>query len=161
MASSINLLMTIVVRSHQVLVCVPRVSAFDYVSDLTRHAEWSDGKLKIEARTPGPIGVGKEYVSQGVASIQKDRLNTVRVSQYEPYHTFGFIASDPAFGDISHVFTFSDQSGDVWIVRTMTVNLNPILALLYRFCVYPLVGNPSMNKSMATLKTRLEQKSSC
>jgi hypothetical protein len=148
--------MTTVVRSHQILVHVPLQSAFDYVSDLTRHPEWSDGKLKIEAITSGPIAVGKEYVSRGDASIQKDRLNTVRISQYEYPHRFGFIANDPGFGDISHVFTFSEQNGGVWIVRTMTVDLNPILALLFRILIYPLVGKPSMDKSMARLKTQLE-----
>jgi hypothetical protein len=131
--------------------------AFDYVSDLTRHPEWSDGELKVEALTPGPIAVGKEYVSRGNASIQKDRRNTVRVSLYEPPHLFGFIAYDPGFGDISHVFTFSEQNDGIKIVRTMTVNLHPILALLFRILVYPFVGKPSMDKSMALLKARLEQ----
>jgi hypothetical protein len=151
--------MTTIARSHQVLVLVPLQFAFDYVSDLTRHPEWSDGDLKIEAITPGAIVVGKEYVSRGDASIQKDRLNIVRVSQYEPPHRFEFIANDPGFGDISHVFTFSEQIGGIRIIRTMTVNLNPILAFLFRFLIYPLVGNRSMDKSMAALKKQLEQRS--
>ena len=150
--------MTTVVHSHQVLVHVPQHSAFDYVSDLSRHPEWSDGELKIEAITPGPIAVGKKYASRVEASIQKDRRNTVRVSLYEPPHTFGFIAHDPDFGEISHVFTFSEQNGGVRIVRTMTVNLHPILALIFRIFIYPLVGKPSMDKSMALLKAHLEQK---
>jgi hypothetical protein len=151
--------MTVVVRSHQVLAHVPLPMAFDYVSDLTRHPEWSDGELKVEALTPGPIAVGKEYVSRGDASVQKDRRNTVRVSQYDPPYRFGFIAYDPGFGDISHVFTFLELNGGVQIVRTMTVNLNPILAFLFRFLIYPLVGNRSMDKSMAALKKQLEQRS--
>ena len=149
--------MTAVVRSHQVLVHIPRQFAFEYVSDLTRHPEWSDGDLKVEELTPGPIAVGKEYVSRGQASIQKDRRNTVRVSLYEPPLKFGFIANDPAFGHILHVFTFSEQNGAVQIVRTMTVNLNPLLSFLYSSLLYPLVGRPSMDNSMAALKTRLEQ----
>lgn len=148
--------MITVVRSHHVLVHVPRQSAFDYVSDLTRHPEWSDGELKVEAITPGPIAVGKEYVTRGEASIQKDRRNTVRVSSYEPPLEFGFIANDPDFGDILHVFTFSEQDEAVRVVRTMTVNLNPVVALLFRFLIYPLVGKPSMDKSMAALKKKLE-----
>ena len=151
--------MTTVIRSHQVLVHVPLQSAFEYVSDLTRHPEWSDGELKVEAITPGPIAVGKEYASRGEFAIQKDRLNLVRVSQYEPPHIFGFVSKDPGVGDVSHVFTFSDQNGDVLITRTMTVNLNPIVAFLFRFFVYPLVGSPSMDKSMAALKTKLEKRS--
>ena len=150
--------MTTVVHSHQVNIHAPLQYAFEYVSDLTLHPEWSDGELKVEAITPGPIAVGKEYASRGEFAIQKDRPNTVRVSQYEPPHTFGFVAKDPDVGDVSHVFTFSDQNGDVLIVRTMTTNLNPIVAFFFRFFVYPLVGGPSMDKSLGALKAKLERR---
>ena len=150
--------MTIVVRSHRILVRAPLQTVFDYVSDLTRHPEWSGGELKIEAVTPGPIAVGKEYRSRGEVAVQKDRPNTVRVSEYEPPHKYGFIANDPDFGHVSHVFTFTEQSAGVLIDRTMTVSLNPIVAFLFRFFIYPFVGRPSMEKSMARLKTKLEEK---
>jgi uncharacterized protein YndB with AHSA1/START domain len=151
--------MTTVVRSHQVLVHAPLQKAFDYVSDLTRHPEWSGGELKIEAVTPGPIAVGKEYRSRGEVAIQKDRPNTVQVAAYEPPRKFAFIANDPDFGKVTHVFTFEGQNGGVLITRTMTVNLNPIVALAFRFFIYPMIGKPSMNKSMAGLKTKLEETS--
>lgn len=151
--------MTTVVRSHQILVHAPLQKAFDYVSDLTRHPEWSGGNLKIEALMPGPIAVGKEYRSRGEVAIQKDRPNTVQVTDYQPPHKFAFVANDPDFGKVTHVFTFAGQNGDVLITRAMTVNLNPVVALAFRFFIYPLIGRPSMNKSMAGLKTRLEEDS--
>ena len=148
--------MTTVVRTHRVLVNAPLQQAFDYVSDLTRHPEWSGGELKIEALTPGPVAVGKEYRSRGEVAIQKERPNTVRVSAYEPPHKFGFVANDPDFGDVSHVFTFTKQDGGILIERAMTVSLNPIIAFGFRFLIYPFVGRPSMNKSLARLKKKLE-----
>ena len=39
--------MTTVLLKHRILVRAPLQRAFDYVSDLTRHPEWSEGKLKI------------------------------------------------------------------------------------------------------------------
>lgn len=149
--------MTTVVRTHRVLVNAPLQQAFDYVSDLTRHPEWSGGELKIEALTPGPIAVGKEYRSRGEVAVQKDRPNTVRISVYAPPHQFGFIAKDPDFGDVSHVFTLTEQNGGILIERVMTLSLNPVIALAFRFLVYPFVGSPSMNKSLARLKEKLEQ----
>ena len=149
--------MTTVVRSHQILVHAPLQSTFEYVSDLTRHPEWSGGELKIEAVTPGPIAVGQKYLSRGEVAIQKDRPNTVRVSEYEPPHKFGFIANDPDFGDVSHVFTFAEQAGGILITRTMTLSLKPVVAILFRLFIYPLIGRPSMDKSLAALKTRLEE----
>jgi uncharacterized protein YndB with AHSA1/START domain len=149
--------MTKLVRTHQILVSTPLQPAFDYVSDLTRHPEWSGGELKIEALTPGPVAVGKEYRSRGEVAVQKDRPNTVRVSVYEPPRRYGFIANDPDFGDVSHVFTFTKQGDGVLIERAMTVSLNPIVALAFRFLIYPFVGRPSMNKSLARLKEKLER----
>ena len=113
--------------------------------------------MKIEALAPGPIAIGKEYRSQGEVAVQKDRPNTVRISQYDPPHIFGFIANDPDFGDVSHVFIFSEKDAGVVITRKMNVTLNILLAFLFRFFIYPFIGRPSMDKSMAALKTRLEQ----
>ena len=148
--------MTTLVRTHKVLVNAPLQSVFDYVSDLTRHPEWSGGELKIEAVTAGPIAIGKEYVSRGEVAVQKDRPNTVRISEYQPPHTFGFVANDPDFGDVSHVFTFTEQNKGILIERAMTVSLNPIVAVLFRFFIYPFVGRPSMDRSLAKLKEKLE-----
>lgn len=148
--------MTTIVRTHKILINAPLQSAFDYVSDLTRHPEWSGGKLKIEAITPGPVAVGKEYRSRGEVATQKDRLNTVRISNYEPPRVFGFVAKDPDAGDVSHVFTFQEQEGGILVERTMTLSLNPIVAFLFGWFVYPMIGRPSMDKALAKLKEKLE-----
>jgi uncharacterized protein YndB with AHSA1/START domain len=149
--------MTTVVRSHRILVHAALQSVFDYVSDLTRHPEWSGGELRIEAVTPGPVAIGKEYFSRGEVAVQKNRPNKVRISDYEPPHKFGFVANDPDFGDVSHIFTFKEKNGEVLITRTMTLSLNPIVAFLFRFFIYPLIGSPSMDKSLAMLKAKLEE----
>jgi uncharacterized protein YndB with AHSA1/START domain len=149
--------MTTLVRTHQVLVQAPLQTAFDYVSDLTRHPEWSDGELRIEAVEPGPISVGKKYQSRGQVAVQKNRPNTVQVTGYEPPHRFAFAANDPDFGTVTHEFTFNEQNRGVLIQRKMTVNLNPLVALAFRLFIYPLIGRPAMDKSLALLKARLEE----
>lgn len=143
------------VRSHYVTVQTPLQSTFEYVSDLTRHPEWSGG-LKIEAVSSSAVHVGKEYVSHGEVAVQKARPNKVQVTEYEPPYTYGFVAKDPDFGDVSHVFTFTAQDGGTLVTRTMTVSLKPFLAFLFRFFIYPLIGKPSMDKSLARLKAKLE-----
>jgi len=150
--------MVTVIRSHQVLVNAPLLqTVFDYVSDLTRHPEWSGGRLKIEAAAAGPVAVGKEYISHGEVAAQKDRPNSVQVTQYKSPHKFGFVAKDPDFGKVTHEFTFAEQNGEVLIRRTMTLSLNPIVAFLFRFFIYPLIGSPSMERSLAALKVKLEE----
>ena len=148
--------MTTVVRTSQVLVRSPLQSVFDYVSDLSKHPEWSGGELKIEAVSLDPIGVGKEYLSHGEVGVQKERPNTVKITEYEPPRKFGFVAKDPDFGEVFHVFTFSEQNGGVLVTRTTTLSLNPLVAFMFRFFIYPIIGNPMMNKSFAALKRKLE-----
>src|SRR5215510_9463371 len=107
--------MTTVIRTVQVFAHAPLQTAFDYVSDLSKHPEWSGGELKIEPLTPEPIAVGKAYRSQGQVATQKNRPNQLQVTEYDPPRRFSFVAKDPDFGDVSHVFTFNEQKGGVLI----------------------------------------------
>jgi uncharacterized protein YndB with AHSA1/START domain len=152
--------MNTVTRSHQVLVRAPLQTVFNYVSDLSRHPEWSGGELKIEAIAPGPIAVGKQYRSRGEVATQKDRPNTVQVTQYDSPHRFTFVSTDPDFGKVQHEFTCTEQTEGILITRTMTLSLNPIVAFAFRFFIYPLIGSPSMEKSFAKLKAKLEERDS-
>ncbi len=148
--------MTSITRSVQILIHTSLQTAFDYVSDLTKHPEWSGGELKIEAVSSEPIRVGKEYISKGEFAIQKERPNKLRITEFEPPHKFGFVANDPTIGDVFHTFTFSEKENQVLITRTMKLNLNPFMAFGFTIFVYPLTGNPSMKKALQNLKARLE-----
>ena len=147
--------MKTVTVSAQVLVNTSLKTAFEYVSDLSKHPEWSGGELKIEAVTPGPIGVGKEYLSKGAVAVEKERPNQVTISEYEPPDKFSFISKDRDFGEVHHRFTFSAQGGGVMITRSTTLTLKPWMAILFRLFIYPLIGRPMTNKSLARLKERL------
>jgi uncharacterized protein YndB with AHSA1/START domain len=149
--------MSTIQRTHQIRVRAPLHVVFEYVSDLTRHPEWSDGRLEIQELSASPVGIGKEYRSYGEVTLQKRRPNLVRVTEYQPPHRFSFVANDPDAGDISHVFTLTEQGEQVLIERTMTLSFPPILAFLFQILVYPLVGSPSMEKSLRRLKARLEE----
>ena len=148
--------MTIVVRKSQVLVHTPLQRAFDYVSDLTKHPEWSGGELKIEPVSPGPIAIGKEYLSKGEVALEKNRPNQLQITEYAPPRVFGFVAIDPGFGKVFHVFNFSEQDGGVLVTRTTTLSLKPLVAFAFRLFVYPLIGSPMTKKSLAALKKKLE-----
>jgi uncharacterized protein YndB with AHSA1/START domain len=148
--------MVTVTRSHEVVIQAPREKVFNYVSDLTRHPEWSGGELKIEALTPGPVVVGKEYVSRGQVAVQRARPNTVRVSEYDPPRSFTFVARDPDFGRVIHEFTFHEQGEGVLVRRVMTLSMGSLMAFLFRTVLYPLIGRPSMERAMRSLKKKLE-----
>jgi len=148
--------MTTVVRVTQLLINAPIQKVFNYISDLTKHPEWSGGELRIEPVSSDPIGIGKQYVSHGEVATQKNRPNQLEVSEYDAPRKFSFIANDPDFGKVYHVFTFTEQSDGVMVARQVTLNLKPFVAFAFRLIVYPLIGNPAMQKAFAKLKTKLE-----
>lgn len=152
--------MKTVTRSAHILVRTTPQTAFEYVSDLTKHPQWSGGELKIEEVTSEPIGVGKEYSSKGqVGSIQKDRPNKVTVTDYAPPNRFGFASLDRDFGRVFHLFTFAEQDGGTLVTRRMTFSLNPLMAFLFQTFIFPLIGKPDTERSLAALKARLEERS--
>ena len=149
--------MTTVIRTYQILVKAPVQSAFDYVSDLTRHPEWSGADLRITAISSGPIAVGKEYTSHGAVATQKNRPNQLKVTQYNSPKQFSFVAKDPDFGDVKHDFTFTEHGGGVIIQRTVTLSLAPVTAFMFRLFINPLVGKPLMDRALSALQANLEK----
>ncbi len=150
--------MTTLINTYHVEINARPEVVFAYVADLTRHPEWSGGRLRIEAVSSGPVGVGSQYRSYGEVAVQKNRPNTVRVTEYKPPSRFAFVANDPDFGDVPHEFTFTPQAGGTLVERRAAITLPPIKALLFKTFVYPFLGNPAMEKSMQALKAKLEEK---
>jgi len=152
--------MTTVTNSYRVVINAPPDRVFAYVADLTRHPEWSGARLKVEPLASGPVGVGSQYISHGDVANQKDRPNQLRVTQYQPPTVFAFVAQDPDFGEVPHVFTFTPQAGGTLVDRTVTVTLSPLRAFAFRFLIRPLIGKPLMDKALAALKSKMEQPAS-
>jgi len=148
--------MTTLIHSYHVFIKTPPEIVFEYVSDLSRHPEWSGANLTIQETSPGPVAVGKEYISHGDVANQKDRPNQLRVSEYEPPARFGFIAKDPDFGDVPHTFVFTPKDGGTLLERKVTLTLPPLMAFAFQFFIRPLVGKPLMDKSLTRLKAKLE-----
>jgi len=152
--------MTTVTNSYRVWIKAPVETVFTYVSDLSRHPEWSGGRLEVQALSSDPIAVGKQYVSHGDVANQKDRPNQVRVIEYLPPTRFAFIAKDPDFGNVPHTFTFTSKDGGTLLERTVAVTLSPARAFLFRVLIRPLLGKPLMDKALSKLKGKLEEHTS-
>src|SRR3990172_3579837 len=150
--------MTTLTNTYRVMINVPPEAVFAYVSALTRHPEWSGGRLKIEALSAPPVAIGRQYPSQGDVAGQKDRPNQLRVTQYQSPARFAFVAQDPDFGEVPHEFTFESQAGGTLLERTVTVTLPPVRAFVFRTFIQPLIGKPMMDKALAALKAKLEQR---
>jgi len=149
--------MTHVSNIYSVVINAPPETVFNYVSDLTRHPEWSGGKLKIEALTPGPVAVGSGYKSYGEVAGQQNRPNELRVTKFESPTLFEFVAKDPGFGEVINAFKFTPQKDGTLMERTLSMNMNPVMAFAFKLFIRPVIGQPMMDKSFAALKSRLEK----
>ncbi|HVF25527.1 MAG TPA: SRPBCC family protein [Anaerolineales bacterium] len=148
--------MTHVSNVYSVVINAAPETVFNYVSDLTRHPEWSGGKLKIEALTPGPVGIGSAYKSYGEVAGQQNRPNELRVTKFESPTLFEFVAKDPGFGEVVNAFKFKPQKGGTLMERTLSMHMNPLKAFAFKLFIRPLIGQPMMDKSFSALKSRLE-----
>ena len=148
--------MTQVSNTYRVFIQASPEKVFDYVSDLTRHPEWSGGELKIESITPGLVRVGSQYKSRGEVAVEKERPNELTITHFEPPARFEFAAQDPSFGRVLHDFRFTSQRDGTLMERTVSMTMNPIMALAFKLIIRPMIGKPMMDKSFDRLKERLE-----
>jgi uncharacterized protein YndB with AHSA1/START domain len=148
--------MTHVSNVYRVFIHTTPEKVFDYVSDLTRHPEWSGGDLRIESLTPEPVRVGSRYKSFGEVAVQKNRPNELLVTHYEPPTRFTFTAQDPDFGEVINDFKFISQNGGTLMERTLTMKMNPWMAFAFKFFIQPLIGQPMMDKAFGRLREKLE-----
>lgn len=150
--------MTTVVKSYVVHIYAPLEQVFWYVADLTKHSEWSGGRLKVEALTPGPAAVGSRYRSVGDLPNQKDRVNELRIVEVKPPDRFVFVAQDPTFGEVSHEFSFSPGDRGTRVERAVVTTMSPVMAFASRLLIEPLVGKPMMDRAMTNLKKEMERR---
>ena len=127
---------------------------FEYVSDFTKYGEWTTD-LHIEAVPDGPIAVRSEYKSAGKL-MGKQIPNQVKITEIDARtelpsqpHTSTKI---PFHQDLRFE---SDREGTS-LRRTVTFEMNPVMALAFKTLIAPLVSNPSMNKMLGNLKTKLK-----
>lgn len=120
--------MKTVTNTFRVSINAKPEAVFAYVSDLSRHGEWNSG-LRIEAVTPGPVGVGSQYRSWGKPG---NRLNEVKITDYQPPARFTFVASQTGFNDVRHEFAVRAQDGGAVLERTVTANMSPLFEFAWR-----------------------------
>ncbi|MBA3533268.1 MAG: SRPBCC family protein [Ardenticatenales bacterium] len=127
---------------------------FAYVSDLTRHGEWSADPLEIEPLSPDPIAAGKEYRS--AAQVRGQTIQaTLRVTEVSSPSRFAFAVEDVT-GKYDHLFTFHPEQGGTRVKRSITAQLSLGQRLFFYF-VYPFVKRPNAQEALRRLKNKLEQ----
>lgn len=59
----------------------PPAEVFAYLSDVSRHGEWSPKPMRVEGVAPGPVKPGDTFTSYGVIPGDKNHRNDVTVAE--------------------------------------------------------------------------------
>ncbi len=145
------------VENYSVHIDAKPEDVFPYVSDLSQHGEWNEN-FTIEAASDGPAAVGSQYRSTG-RQMGKEIQNDVRITELESPTRLSFISNDGK-NEFLQEFTFQPMSGGTSLERRITVEMNPIMKLMFKAVIAPLVATPTMNRSLKALKGKLEQSAS-
>lgn len=127
-------------------------AAFEYVADLTKHAEWANPKSGLQIAHTEGSGVGARYKSTQ-KFLGKDAGADITITAFEPSKKIAFDAVEHGkrFG---HSFTFAPADGGTKITRGIDAPLPPIISL---------VAKPAIRKEavagLQLLKERLETRS--
>ncbi|MCZ6788473.1 MAG: SRPBCC family protein [Chloroflexi bacterium] len=146
--------MSQMVFTYRISINAKPEDVYAYVADLTKHGEWSEN-VKVEAVSDGPIGVDSTYRSTG-RMMRKEFKNDIRVTEYEPSTRLSFIANDGK-NEFLQEFTFSSSDAGTLLERKVSFEMNPLMGLLFKVMIGPLVSNPSMKKSLNNLKANMER----
>ena len=132
----------------------PLETVFAYVTDLSKHGEWSANPLEVEAISPGSPVVGSRYRS--VAQVGARRIQAeFEVTEYEPPVSFRFVGEDLT-GKYEHDFKLQAHQGGTRLMRRIRFNLTMPQWLLFYATLFS-VRIPAGKKSLALLKKRLEK----
>ncbi len=143
---------------------VPPEAAFAYVSDVSRHNEWSTNSIKITPLTPGAVRLGSKYAAVG-RQWGKDWPSELEVTGYEPPRRFEFTATGGPVGTPEgdphrHAFLFTPESGGT---RLEAQRWDPIPSSwpswqtrIFLVAVAPILNMPIRLRTIENLRTRLD-----
>src|ERR1700693_857579 len=106
------------VNTFSVEIDRPAPEVFAYLSDLTRHGEWSPTGLRVESIAPGrPVAVGARYRSFGF-NLGRQFENQLEITELEPPKRFGFTAQTQIGSRLfRHTFVLTPTAAGVRVDR--------------------------------------------
>ncbi len=131
-----------------------REDVFRYVTDMTRHGEWSPEPITVESLTEGLVGIGCEYRCVGQRR-GKEVTSERRITEFEFPALFAFSVKDST-GEQVHEFTLRTQNGGTHVQRKITSQL-PLHGWIFNKIVgWPFRERLAINKAHEQLKAKLE-----
>jgi len=129
-------------------------AVFDYLTDFSRHGEWSANPLTIEQVSKGPVGVGSRFRSR--AEVNGLHIEAeFELTDFQRPLLIAFAGKDST-GKYAHRFKIKPNPGGTHLVRTIRFELSLRQWLIYQVLLYP-VRIPAGRKALRLLKARMEK----
>ena len=131
---------------------VPPQKAFDYVSDITKHAEWSSHGLSVEKTSQGPMAVGSTFSTTG--HQMGTHKGVVTITELIPGQKVVYESNDDT-ARIKHAFELAPQNGGTRVTKSFETVKTGLMLTLFRPMMY--VVQPKMlQNDLAKIKAKLE-----
>jgi hypothetical protein len=135
-----------------ILISTSPQQAFAYLSDFSRHGEWAQDPLRIDA-PPRQIESGSRFRSRG-RQLGQDLEDELTVTGFEPGVRLAF-ESRGRGGLFRHEFEFKPVAEGTIVSKEMTAVSMPFPFSLIRWTTPPFLAL-RMDKDLRRIKARLE-----
>jgi uncharacterized protein YndB with AHSA1/START domain len=130
---------------------------FAYITEFSNHGAWYEYPWRIESTSPGPTGAGSTFRSIADDPFGKQTPNDITVSEFRAPARFCFTCTDPRFPEPTlHEFNLNSQAGGTFLERKFTSKPPFPINILIPYVIEPLIGRPSMLRSMNKIKAAME-----
>ena len=100
---------------ERITIAAPAGRVFDYVSDFTRHGEWSGHGLQVTKESEGPVAVGTTYAT--VARQFGTQREHSTITEITPGKAFAW-DSTGTLGRVHHAFTMTEDAGSTTLTKS-------------------------------------------
>ena len=130
----------------------PADKVFAYVSDFTRHGEWSSNGLQVSREGSGPIAVGAKFSTEAKQFGTQREQSTV--TTMNPSQEFGW-ESVGALGKVHHWFSLRQDSGATTLTKGAEFVEQKFLAKLTGFKISKDLPK-ALESDLAKIKSTVE-----
>ena len=136
----------------RITIAAPAGKVFDYVSDFTRHGEWSGHGLAVTREGDGPVAVGTTFSTQAKQFGSQREKSTI--TELTPGSMFGW-DSTGALGRVHHWFGMEEESGSTVLTKGMEVAQPSFLAKMMGWRISR-DAPKNLAKDLAKIKSTME-----
>ena len=133
-------------------IAAPASTVYDYVSDFTRHGEWSGHELQVTKTSDGPAQVGSTFST--TAKLFGTQRETSTITEMTPGKAFAW-DSVGSLGTAHHSFSLAEQDGSTVVRKSAEIVQPKFLAKMTSWRLSKDIPK-ALTSDLAKIKAKLE-----